>query len=95
MSRFRRRIALCIAVAALTVVGGWQLGFSAEQSASAVPNFRFALDTTLLKSFQWRSIGPDRGGRSIAVSGVRGRPREGYFGATGGGLWKTVDGGDT
>src|SRR5262245_34320524 len=49
----------------------------------------------LLKGYQWRSIGPDRGGRSIAVSGVKGRPKEAYFGATGGGLWKTVDGGDT
>jgi len=47
----------------------------------------------LLASFKWRGIGPDRGGRSIAVSGVKGRPREAYFGAVGGGLWKTVDGG--
>ena len=51
------------------------------------------LDQAILDAFKWRSIGPDRGGRSIAVSGVRGRPREGYFGATGGGLWKTTDGG--
>jgi photosystem II stability/assembly factor-like uncharacterized protein len=42
---------------------------------------------------QWRSIGPDRGGRSIAVAGHRDRPYEYYFGATGGGLWKTTDGG--
>ncbi len=47
-------------------------------------------DPALLKLYQWRSIGPDRGGRSLAVSGVLGRPREGYFGATGGGLWKTT-----
>src|SRR6185436_15347651 len=53
------------------------------------------IDTTLLKSFRWRAIGPDRGGRSIAVSGVKGRPREAYFGAVGGGLWKTMDGGET
>ena len=43
---------------------------------------------------EWRSIGPDRGGRSIAVTGVKGRPREAYFGAVGGGLWKTTDGGE-
>src|SRR4029450_13926201 len=36
---------------------------------------------------------PDRGGRSIAVSGVKGRTKEAYFGAVGGGLWKTIDGG--
>jgi len=42
----------------------------------------------------WRSIGPPRGGRSIAVSGVKGRPKEAYFGAVGGGLWKTTDAGE-
>jgi photosystem II stability/assembly factor-like uncharacterized protein len=53
------------------------------------------LDSTLVASYRWRNIGPDRGGRSIAVSGVRGRPNEAYFGAVGGGLWKTSDGGET
>jgi len=53
------------------------------------------VDPALLATYQWRSIGPDRGGRSLAVAGALGRPKEGYFGATGGGLWKTVDGGDS
>ena len=44
---------------------------------------------------QWRSIGPARGGRSIAAAGTTSRPNEYYFGATGGGLWKTTDGGVT
>ncbi|MDH3270920.1 MAG: glycosyl hydrolase [Gemmatimonadota bacterium] len=52
------------------------------------------LDSALLAGYQWRNIGPDRGGRSIAVSGVVGQPDLGYFGAVGGGLWKTVDGGE-
>src|SRR5579871_2950017 len=43
----------------------------------------------------WRNIGPDRGGRSLAVAGSSARPLEYYFGAVGGGLWKTVDGGLT
>ena len=34
------------------------------------------IDTTFLKGFRWRSLGPDRGGGSFAVCGVRGRPRE-------------------
>ena len=51
------------------------------------------LDSAFLAGYRWRNLGPDRGGRSIAVSGVVGRPLEGYFGATGGGLWKTTDGG--
>jgi len=53
------------------------------------------LDSALLKSYKWRSIGPDRGGRSIAATGVKGRPKEAYFGAVGGGLWKTTDGGQS
>jgi photosystem II stability/assembly factor-like uncharacterized protein len=52
------------------------------------------LDSAFLAAYRWRNIGPDRGGRSIAVSGVKGRPNEAYFGATGGGLWKTTDGGE-
>ena len=46
-------------------------------------------------ALKWRSIGPLRGGRSIAAAGSATRPLEYYFGATGGGLWKTTDGGVT
>jgi photosystem II stability/assembly factor-like uncharacterized protein len=53
-----------------------------------------SIDPALLNAYRWRSIGPDRGGRSIAVAGVKGRPREAYFGAVGGGLWKTTDAGN-
>ena len=53
------------------------------------------LDPVLLDGLRWRSIGPARGGRSIAVAGSTSRPAEYYFGATGGGLWKTTDGGQT
>ncbi|ALM09044.1 glycosyl hydrolase [Sediminicola sp. YIK13] len=54
-------------------------------------------DTSIPKDFyeqlEWRNIGPYRGGRSLGAAGSPGRPYEYYFGATGGGLWKTVDGG--
>src|SRR5262245_6330974 len=53
-----------------------------------------SVDPTITSAFKWRSIGPDRGGRSLAIAGVKGRPKEAYFGATGGGLWKTTDGGE-
>jgi photosystem II stability/assembly factor-like uncharacterized protein len=46
-------------------------------------------------ALRWRSLGPPRGGRSIAVAGSASRPYEYYMGATGGGLWKTTDGGVT
>ncbi|NDD65193.1 MAG: glycosyl hydrolase, partial [Acidobacteria bacterium] len=48
---------------------------------------------SLLKGLQYRHIGPFRGGRSVAVAGVPSQPMVYYFGATGGGVWKTVDGG--
>jgi photosystem II stability/assembly factor-like uncharacterized protein len=46
-----------------------------------------------LKALQYRSIGPYRGGRSAAVIGVVSQPFVFYYGATGGGVWKTTDGG--
>jgi photosystem II stability/assembly factor-like uncharacterized protein len=63
-------------------------------SVAAGAPFQSSLDPVVSTGLAWRSIGPLRGGRSIAIAGVKGRPREGYFGATGGGLWKTVDGGE-
>ena len=60
----------------------------AQSSAPAVPdNFYSAM--------QWRCIGPHRGGRVLAVSGVRGEPYTFYFGAVAGGVWKTIDAGRT
>jgi photosystem II stability/assembly factor-like uncharacterized protein len=47
----------------------------------------------LLKALQYRSIGPYRGGRSAAVTGVPSQPFVFYYGSTGGGVWKTTDGG--
>lgn len=52
-----------------------------------------ALDTSFYEGLEWRNIGPNRGGRSLGSAGSPGRPNEYYFGATGGGLWKTIDGG--
>src|SRR5215469_6430332 len=44
---------------------------------------------------QWRLIGPFRGGRVLAVSGVRGDPQHFYFGSVDGGVWETRDAGRT
>src|SRR6266851_1896238 len=46
------------------------------------------------QALRWRCIGPHRGGRALAVSGVRGQPETYYFGAVGGGVWKTTDAGE-
>jgi photosystem II stability/assembly factor-like uncharacterized protein len=47
----------------------------------------------LLRDLRFRLIGPFRGGRSVAVAGVPSDPKTYYFGATGGGVWKTTDAG--
>jgi photosystem II stability/assembly factor-like uncharacterized protein len=52
-------------------------------------------DEKLYNGLEWRSIGPYRGGRSAAVTGVSGKPNLFYMGATGGGVWKTNDAGNT
>ena len=64
----------------------------AQAAAAQAPA---AVDASLLAGLRWRSLGPARGGRSQAVAGSNSRPLEYYFGATGGGLWKTTDGGST
>lgn len=46
---------------------------------------------SVLKPVKWRSIGPFRGGRSVASTGVVGDPKTYYMGTTGGGVWKTED----
>src|SRR5215217_5535941 len=45
----------------------------------------------IFKPLKWRSIGPFRGGRSVAGTGVVGDPKTYYMGTTGGGLWKSED----
>ena len=52
-------------------------------------------DTSLYNALEWREIGPFRGGRVTAVAGHADQPLTFYFGGTGGGVWKTTDGGLT
>ncbi|MGH9414564.1 MAG: WD40/YVTN/BNR-like repeat-containing protein, partial [Terriglobales bacterium] len=51
--------------------------------------------STLFQNLRWENLGPERAGRSIASAGSAARPLEYFSGATGGGLWKTTDGGFT
>src|SRR5437762_1471513 len=92
MFRASRYLLLC-AFALVMLPGSWRAGVNAVPAAQA-PDAS-GIDPAILKGFQWRNIGPQRGGRSLTVAGVKGQPKVGYFGATGGGLWKTVDGGES
>ena len=77
---------MCRRLLALVVLGL----FALQQPAFAAPSQSDDLDA-YFKPVQWRSIGPFRGGRSNASTGVVGDPRTYYMGTTGGGLWKTED----
>src|SRR5262245_57336100 len=80
----RRPLAMLVLAAPLLAPSS----FAASRAAS--PG---AIAPERLQSLQWRSIGPYRGGRVTAVAGVVGQSRVFYFGGTGGGVWKTTDGG--
>nr|WP_297912345.1 glycosyl hydrolase [uncultured Allomuricauda sp.] len=65
---------------------------SAQETGKSTQHIE--IDTSFYSGLKWRNIGPKRGGRSLGCAGSPDRPNEYYFGATGGGLWKTVDGGN-
>jgi photosystem II stability/assembly factor-like uncharacterized protein len=89
MTRTVRQAALaaCAAAAVSLAAGAGDRGVSHAQSAGYDPG--------MFKALQWRMVGPVRGGRSLTSAGSPSRPLEYYFGAVGGGLWKTTDGGTT
>ena len=68
----------------LVVLGAAAPGLSAQATASGSPEMDHVFNPV-----KWRSIGPYRGGRSVAATGVIGDPMTYYMGTTGGGLWKT------
>jgi photosystem II stability/assembly factor-like uncharacterized protein len=91
--RFLRRAGAVLALSVVAIA-------SSRASASPKPKAGEASDASKEKSLsdqlaglQFRLIGPFRGGRACAVAGVRHQPNTFYFGATGGGVWKTTDGG--
>ena len=65
------------------------------QSRKRVNKNKISYSEATYESLKYRSLGPHRGGRSAAVTGVPGNPNLFYFGATGGGVWKTEDGGQS
>lgn len=63
--------------------------------AQSTSNTGAGYDEKLYNALEWRNVGPFRGGRSAAVTGVPGKPNLFYFGSTGGGVWRSKDGGQT
>ncbi|MDB5480555.1 MAG: hypothetical protein JWO83_1608, partial [Caulobacteraceae bacterium] len=75
-------------VAAILAAGAAHSAARSASPAATVPD-------TAYNALKWRSIGPFRGGRALAVAGVPGQPNVFYFGAAAGGVWKTTDAGNT
>jgi len=66
----------------------WSAGVASGVAAGTPP-----IDPSLYSGLRWRMLGPFRGGRCPAATGVPGRPNEFYFGSANGGVWKTIDAG--
>ncbi|MEA2786901.1 MAG: hypothetical protein QOF71_3005 [Candidatus Eremiobacteraeota bacterium] len=79
-----------LAIAAAALAGAVLLP-AVPMSAQAVRT----VDPSLYAGLHWRNIGPFRGGRAVAVSGVPGDARTFYMGTVGGGVWKTGNAGRT
>ena len=64
-----------------------------KKASSNTPATAASADSVLLSTVKYRLVGPFRGGRSAAATGSYKNRNTFYFGATGGGVWKTTDGG--
>jgi photosystem II stability/assembly factor-like uncharacterized protein len=87
MNTFSRWLRAAIPLVLMSLVTATAVIPAAAQSLS--------YNDSLYNALRYRCIGPFRGGRSAAVAGVPGEPSTFYFGATGGGVWKTTDAGNT
>lgn len=89
----KNRYLLALAVALLSAAIPLFAQKKPAQQTPAPVSQQPAFDASLYKGLKWRNIGPFRGGRSVAVSGVPNDENTYYAGYTGGGLWKTEDAG--
>lgn len=87
--RMNRLLSICtfFALLAITPI------FGQQKSGAVTGAMSPAVDADQYKALKWRNIGPFRGGRSNAVSGVINNENLYYTGYTGGGVWKTEDAG--
>jgi photosystem II stability/assembly factor-like uncharacterized protein len=83
------RRSLCFVLTAFFALSSGALG------ASSTPAGPSHVAAAYLTSLSWRLIGPMRGGRAIAVTGVPGEPNHYYFGAVDGGVWESTNAGRT
>jgi len=75
-------------VRARTVIAGLCIGITSAIAATSP-------DATIFSGMRWRMVGPFRGGRTVTATGVPGAPDRFYFGAVGGGVWRSDNAGRT
>jgi photosystem II stability/assembly factor-like uncharacterized protein len=85
----------CVALAIFAAAALAMPDVDAAPAPAAAPNQPASVNESLFKALQWRGIGPYRGGRALAATGIPGDANTFYFGAVAGGVWKTTDGGAT
>ncbi len=86
----RTLILICLALMLIPVNGEAQRKKRKSDQGPALP-----IHDSLFHDLKWRNIGPFRGGRSVASTGVVNQPMTYYMGGTGSGIWKTTDDGIT
>jgi photosystem II stability/assembly factor-like uncharacterized protein len=85
------RLSARLAASFLLSSAAFAAGPSPSPAGASTPAPQF--EPKLFSGMQWRQVGPFRGGRALAITGVPGEPNTWYFGAVAGGVWKTTDGG--
>src|ERR1700694_3007410 len=64
-----------------------------KPASQSAPSAVTTVGEKLFGAMRWRQVGPFRGGRVLAVTGIEGEPNVFYFGAASGGVWKSTDAG--
>ena len=95
MKRLPSDLLALTALLVAAALAGCEAESAPARSASPAPavGTLSGVDPSVLSALEWRSVGPHRGGRSIAVVGDPKDPLVFYFGSTHGGVWKTEDAG--
>lgn len=88
---FKKNLLSIVLALFITLSTGFSYGQKKNVKSKTTSNF---VSDSLFNALKWRNIGPFRSGRSLAVAGHADHPLTYYFGATGGGVWKTIDGGN-
>src|SRR6267143_2019440 len=84
----------CLQAGVLLLLVGQLFAFAQKAEETAEPAVKEKAKPEE-HGMQYRAIGPFRGGRSLTAAGIPGDPTTYYFGSTGGGIWKSTDGGTT